>query len=490
MRLISLAATLATALLIAPAALATVQISSKPTANMTCAGGTCSPTAKKAVLNVGDLANMLAGGDITVTSDSRAKDIQIEATLSWASTHRLTLDSFQSIAFDKPVVVTGTGALTITVNDGGHDGDFSFTKKGHVEFWDTTSNLIVNGDTYELANSIATLASDIAANQSGNFALARDYDAKPDGAYKSEPVPGFSGVFEGLGNHIKNLKVHAKTFGVGGLFGFVSDGTMRDIGLDQVDITARTEAGALVANGGGSISNCYATGSIATESTGDVGGLLGSGGGTITNSFADVSISAGSGSSVGGLVGSLGGTIVDSHASGTVVSGGGSDVGGLVGFYNGTILRSYSTAEVRGAAQDSVGGLIGDNSGTVTQSYATGAVTGGTGASVGGLIGLLGIGGSQSYSTGRVSGGSNTGGLIGRAGGSGGLDSMYWDLDTSGISDPSKGAGDVPDDPGITGLTTEQFQSQLPQGFDPKVWRQKPNINNGYPYLIANPPPK
>jgi hypothetical protein len=29
----------------------------------------------------------------------------------------------------------------------------------------------------------------------------------------------------------------------------------------------------------------------------------------------------------------------------------------------------------------------------------------------------------------------------------------------------------------------------LPPGFDPKIWAQSSNINNGYPYLLANPPP-
>jgi hypothetical protein len=42
--------------------------------------------------------------------------------------------------------------------------------------------------------------------------------------------------------------------------------------------------------------------------------------------------------------------------------------------------------------------------------------------------------------------------------------------------------------PGITGLTTAQFESALPSGFDPAIWGEKPNINNGYPYLLANAP--
>src|SRR5439155_15975348 len=54
-----------------------------------------------------------------------------------------------------------------------------------------------------------------------------------------------------------------------------------------------------------------------------------------------------------------------------------------------------------------------------------------------------------------------------------------WDLDTSGISDPSQGAGNIPNDPGITGLTDAQLTSALPDGFDPNVWGENANINNG-----------
>src|SRR4051812_16633046 len=76
---------------------AAVVISSGATQNMSCSAGVCTPTAKKAVLNVGDLANLLAAGDVKVVSDSAAKDIQFSAPLSWTSTSRLTLDSYRSI---------------------------------------------------------------------------------------------------------------------------------------------------------------------------------------------------------------------------------------------------------------------------------------------------------------------------------------------------------------------------------------------------------
>jgi hypothetical protein len=42
--------------------------------------------------------------------------------------------------------------------------------------------------------------------------------------------------------------------------------------------------------------------------------------------------------------------------------------------------------------------------------------------------------------------------------------------------------------PGVTGLTTEQLQSGLPEGFDPSIWGESADINGGLPYLLANPP--
>jgi hypothetical protein len=143
------------------------------------------------------------------------------------------------------------------------------------------------------------------------------------------------------------------------------------------------------------------------------------------------------------------------------------------------------------------GGLVGENaSAAVYNSYATGAVSGGDSAHVGGLLGshlnaffapLL----RSSYSIGAVSGDTNAtvGGLIGQDDADTRITHSYWDLDTSGISDPSQGAGNVRNDKGITGLTTDQFQSDLPKGFKNRVWSEKSTVNGGYPYLTGLPLP-
>jgi hypothetical protein len=150
-----------------------------------------------------------------------------------------------------------------------------------------------------------------------------------------------------------------------------------------------------------------------------------------------------------------------------------------------------------------VGGLIGYNAaGTITNSYATNAVTGGHGGSAGGLIGWSWSNQGEfatatlisSYSLGQVSADSQSsyiGGVIGYDGVEMG-DTVniqdYWNTDTSGITNPTQGAGYPANDPGLTGLTTAQLKSGLPAGFDKSIWAQKPGVNDGYPYLRALPP--
>ena len=80
-----LMATSAAAVLAGTAAQADVTISKKATQNMSCQAGVCSPTAPKAVLNATDLANMLAGGDVKITTGSGATNIVVKDSVGWTS---------------------------------------------------------------------------------------------------------------------------------------------------------------------------------------------------------------------------------------------------------------------------------------------------------------------------------------------------------------------------------------------------------------------
>src|SRR6185437_10842370 len=177
-----------TLLMSAGAAYASVTISTNATQNMNCSAGVCSPTAKKAVLNVNDLTNMLAAGDVKIITGAGAQTVTIAAPFSWTSTSRLTLDAYYNVSFRAPVTVAGKGAVTITYNDGGGGGDLLFLPGAKLDFWDTSSSLIINGNNYALVQKIAGLAQAVHGNSAGLYALGEDYDARPDGTYEDAPI--------------------------------------------------------------------------------------------------------------------------------------------------------------------------------------------------------------------------------------------------------------------------------------------------------------
>jgi len=580
---------------LASSAQAAINVSTDPTQNMNCSGGVCTATAQKAYLNVNDVTNMLAAGNLKIATAAGAQDIHIQAPFSWTSTSRLTLDAQRSIEFQKPVTVAGTGALTLITNDGGTGGDYWFDRGASVSFWDASSSLIINGQSFTLVKDIKTLAADIAANSSGNFALANSYDASSDGRFKNSPVQRvFRGMFEGLGQTISNLTIRP-TRGqpyIGMFARIASSGIIRDISLSRAEIQGlgSDAVGGLVGVSYGAVSHAHVDGEITASIA---GGLIGGNASSATVSDSSSAASVIGGACIGGLVGenaglilrssaigsvttdyqssgtagglacgqSNSGVIDSSYASGTVNTPGvGSCAGGLI-YRGGTVrnsrasgpvsapqkysmagglacdgaavLNSSATGQVTVGYRSIGGGLLGRATSAIESSHASGAVVGGGGAKVGGLVGALLNDGVQtmghierSYSVGSAQSGdtAETGGMVGYKdrnasisesysigvvaagadavlGGFLGVDnanhhnvnhlaSCYWDLDTSGINDPSRGAGNIPNDPGITGLTDADLKARLPAGFDPKAWGENKRINNGYPYLLANPPPK
>jgi hypothetical protein len=434
---------------------ANISISSKPTQNMSCDAGVCTATAENAVLNVGDLQNMLASGDTAVKTGDLAKEIVIEEPLSWTSSSGLTLDAQGSIILSRPITVSGTAALQFIKH-----GDLLFRESGKVVFWDLGSSLVINDQPYVLVNTVSGLSTAVAANPSGFFAFASDYNASPDGTYSHPPVAELDGVLNGLGNSIKNLSV--ETDGRYSSTGLVHKnyGIIRNLNLVDVLMSNQTkiaDSAGLVGVNYGAINHCSVSGIVQGKAW-----------------------------FMGGLVSGNNGTITASHSSANVL--GHLFAGGLVGNNSGKVIQSYATGNVRGHGP--LGGLASYNqsSGSITDSYFTGTVGRDRSFEVGGLVGeqrgTAGI--STSYSTGKVLG--FAGGVLGRDEAPDQSNAAtYWDLDTSGVSDPHHGAGSPLDDHGLRGRTDAELKSGLPTGFNPEIWGSNPNINNGYPYLLANP---
>jgi hypothetical protein len=482
--------TVTTALaLIAAGAQAAVTISSNATQNMSCSNGVCSPTATKAVLNAGDLETLLGSGNLTVTTTGQgveARNLDVTAPVSWSNGSVLALDAHNAIAIDSAVSITGGGGLVLT--NGGNPRQLAFGRPGNVTFAKLSASLVINGTTYTLANSVQSLASDISGNLSGAFALANDYDASGDGTYSDSPIlpdKPFPGSFEGLGHRISNLSINSSAAEYVGLFSTVgTGGVLRDIGLTHARVISAGRAGALagyvagdVGISQGLIIRTYSTGLVVGPSA---GGLVGQNNGIIALSHSEARVGVyrqyRQGNDRGGLVGQNNSVIDSCYATGGIS---GSIVGGLVGLNlsPGAIINSYATGNAHGGAGSLgyAGGLLGFNqadngeNGTITDSYSTGAAT-------------TTILHHHQY---------QPGGLVGYDGAqAGSMTDTYWDTDTSGIANLSQGAGYPPNDPGITGLTTQQLQSGLPAGFDPSIWREDANINGGLPYLLDNPPLK
>ena len=316
----------------------------------------------------------------------------------------------------------------------------------------------------------------------------------------------FGGTLDGNGYKIMNLTIETESEDYLGLFGYIRNGTVKNLKLENFSISYSSEsffvgglAGAIsICN----ISGCQISGSITgSDFAESIGGLTGfTYNSTVNMCHSNVDISGLMNiSSVGGLVGSngYGGLISDCHATGSIAgdyaAGGlcGSNIGvirdcqtdttvwgmenalyigGLCGLNSDTIENCFAVGSVdSGSGSYFVGGLCGGNlsSQFMLNCYASGAVTAGEYSSnIGGLCGDNYYGVIQNcYSTGTVLADSNSvnlGGLCGfQSTEYSAITDSFWDTESSNMS-----VGFIldPDSPGtitnVLGLTTEQMKTR------------------------------
>jgi len=447
--------TLGLAALFSAPAQALLSVSTHPTARVSCSAGVCSATAASANLNMTDLQNMLATSDVILKPGSVASDILVNAPVTWTSTHTFTLDSWRGITVNHPMMVEGPGGLVVTTNDGGTSGELQFTGMARVEFWDLSSPLAINGTAYTLENSLAGLASAIAANPSGNFALAKGYSARGDGSYATSPITTtFTGHFEGLGNTISNVTAQPRGYQLDvGLFSILgAGGTIHDLHLVNVRMLAsNTERiGTLLGRNYGEVSYVTATGMVKSYKNSKSGGLIGDNLGVVRRVQATVTLPGGA----AGLLGMNSGSLSESWASPTITAGNVATTL-LAGGATGSIVDCYAVGSASGSYM--LTGLTNLIQGTLANSYVAGVLTD-LGATFKGNVAV--------FNTGTVS-------------------NVYWDTTTTNLGwgcDPRYSC------PQAVGLSDAQLKSGLPTGFDPTIWGHDPAINNGLPYLLHNPP--
>lgn len=255
------------------------------------------------------------------------------------------------------------------------------------------------------------LGSDIDATITGNEDYNEGKGWKPIGEYNNEKeeFKPFTGVFDGKNHEIKGLKIQRSKEEVVGLFSYIKNGDIKNLGLVDLDICGKRYVGGIAGYNRGLIENSYTEGKIRGEwMTGGITGWNFTG--TIRESYSRSDIDG-----IGWL-------------------------GGLVGLNSSALIeKSYTTGGVKGKDWNA-GGLVGANreNGIISTCYARGEVQ--SYSRVGGLTGInTGII-KESYSTGRVKGEWLTGGLIGWNF-QGIVQRSYWDQTSSGLDISDGGTG-------------------------------------------------
>ena len=247
----------------------------------------------------------------------------------------------------------------------------------------------------------------------------------------------FTGSYNGQGYKVSQLSIDKTNTDNIGLFGYTDEAYIKNLGLDNVNITGYQYVGGLVGNNNFSkIENCFCTGNIYGNSY--TGGLIGgnSASSLIKQSFSKASV-IGSAGSIGGLLG----TNVASK-----------------------INNSYSTGSVEGSSY--IGGLVGSNTASSQINY--------------------------SYSKGAVSGTSDVGGLVGFESSSS-TNNSCWDKQTSGQTYSAGGSGTTTAEMTTNALIFNyntniylamdwDFKGETTNGTQ-NIWNIGNSRNNGYPYL-------
>ncbi|MCK9158749.1 MAG: leucine-rich repeat domain-containing protein, partial [Candidatus Cloacimonas sp.] len=261
----------------------------------------------------------------------------------------------------------------------------------------------------------------------------------------------FTGSYDGNSFHIYSLYINQPEGKNLGLFGYTNSAVLKNIALNNVNISGKDYIGSLVGSVNGSfIQSCSCDGTITGVSV------------------------------TGGLVGALELSCHLEKCSADCVVSGQFSIGGLCGYSKGAseIFTSFSKGTVTG--DNATGGLVGmQGNSTISQSFSASAVQGNWGAG-----GLLGVNDTQSlvsncYSIGFVTGNSNTGGLIGRNVVSQTL-SSYWNLESSGQVTSAGGIGKTTDE-----MTFPYAANTYEDWNLTEIWQPDTEyfVNAGYPYL-------
>ena len=239
--------------------------------------------------------------------------------------------------------------------------------------YDKGYNLSADGRTYEVYNANGLLEWNEAARNdlSINCTLIADIDltGKEWTPIGTESQP-YTGTFNGNNYTITGLTVN-QTRNYVGLIGCIgSDGTVKNVKLENVNITGDGYfVGGVAGTNYGTIENCSVDGTL-TNNRHYLGGVVGNNYGSIIGCSSSGTIT-GTSPNVGGIGGqSVGGTIMACYSVANIK--GRSSSGGVLGQTNRetvVIACYHAKGNVTGEQSRMIGGVIGWNYGKVTACY-------------------------------------------------------------------------------------------------------------------------
>jgi subtilisin family serine protease len=247
---------------------------------------------------------------------------------------------------------------------------------------------------------------DVRNDLTGSYVLMNNIDLSGWGEW--DPIGDyfdpFTGTFDGQGHTINDLTItafdySAYTYGFAGLFGYMDNGNIKNVGMadTMIDLyyypttnpTGKYFAGAVCGGGGGEISNCYNTGSVYSNS-------------------------AAAGITAGGLDESA--AIRDCYNTGPASARLGVQAGICAYPSVMDISNCVNTGNISGVGY--AGGIVsGCGSWTyISNCYNTGSITA-AGPYAGGIVGhnMSGDSVTDCYNAGDISSGGYTGGIVGKA---------------------------------------------------------------------------
>lgn len=164
----------------------------------------------------------------------------------------------------------------------------------------------------------------------------------------------YQGHFDGAGHTISGLSITADALGSSAaLFGAIRGAEIKDLGVTDASVSGVNHVGILAGMAeSGTISRCFATGTVAGKSI-CVGGLVGeNAGATISDCYTGVDVTNDSDYATGGVAGKNTGKISNVYAAGSI--SGFDYVGGIVGANYGKISNSVALNTKVGSASDYV----------------------------------------------------------------------------------------------------------------------------------------